>query len=270
MSLKYEPASEPLHISVKPSTRNPQPWTGGRHTAPPSRVRIPGRMPGACVHHALSLYFPVTCNPTRAVTLPNIGVPLYIGVPRRVTYPYQPSTLNRGSSRRSSLLPCVSPDEGGSSDSWGIPSRSISPSRRSPLAIAALAARVPPAIRERDRYFIAEQPAPAPHLAHPEGCAALSIVLVTVPRSSRRARAPSPPGGARPSPSPRASHPQSANNTGMYHAIALQGYLAHKKQPHKKQACRAPKRPSDCRARPTLHPRTTLVCLLLLHSRYRS
>jgi len=31
----------------------------------------------------------------------------------------------------------------------------------------------------RDLYFIAEQPAPAPHLAHPEGCAALSIVLVT-------------------------------------------------------------------------------------------
>jgi len=38
----------------------------------------------------LSLYFPVTCNPTRAVTLPNIGVPLYIGVPHRVTYPYSP------------------------------------------------------------------------------------------------------------------------------------------------------------------------------------
>jgi len=32
---------------------------------------------------------------------------------------------------------------------------------------------------------IAEQPAPAPHLAHPEGCAALRIVLVTVPRVSR-------------------------------------------------------------------------------------
>ena len=37
----------------------------------------------------------------------------------------------------------------------------------------------------RDRYFIAEQPAPAPHLAHPEGYAALRIVLVTVPRVSR-------------------------------------------------------------------------------------
>jgi hypothetical protein len=33
----------------------------------------------------------------------------------------------------------------------------------------------------RDWYFIAEQP----HLAHPEGCAALRIVLVTVPRVSR-------------------------------------------------------------------------------------
>ena len=40
----------------------------------------------------------------------------------------------------------------------------------------------------RDWYFIAEQPAPAPHLAHPEhpeGCAALRVVLVTVPRVSR-------------------------------------------------------------------------------------
>ena len=37
----------------------------------------------------------------------------------------------------------------------------------------------------RDWYLIADQPAPAPHLAHPEGCAALRIVLVTVPRVSR-------------------------------------------------------------------------------------
>ena len=35
---------------------------------------------------------------------------------------------------------------------------------------------------EKDWYFVAEQPAPAPHLAHPEGCAALRSVLVTVPR----------------------------------------------------------------------------------------
>jgi hypothetical protein len=41
-------------------------------------------------------------------------------------------------------------------------------------------------IQESAWYFIAEQQAPAPHLAHPEGCAALSIVLVvTVPRVSR-------------------------------------------------------------------------------------
>jgi len=38
---------------------------------------------------------------------------------------------------------------------------------------------------ERDWYFIAEQPAPAPHLAHPEACAALCIVLVAVLRVSR-------------------------------------------------------------------------------------
>jgi len=36
----------------------------------------------------------------------------------------------------------------------------------------------------RDWYFIAEQPAPAPYLAHPEEYAALRIVLVTVPRDS--------------------------------------------------------------------------------------
>ena len=36
----------------------------------------------------------------------------------------------------------------------------------------------------KDWYFIAEQPAPAQHLAHPEGCAALRIVLVTVSRVS--------------------------------------------------------------------------------------
>ena len=45
----------------------------------------------------------------------------------------------------------------------------------------------PPRIlaRQRDLCLIAEQPAPAPHLAQPEGCAALRIVLVTVPRVSR-------------------------------------------------------------------------------------
>ena len=37
----------------------------------------------------------------------------------------------------------------------------------------------------RDWYFIAEQPAPAPHLPHLGGCAALGIVLVTVTRVSR-------------------------------------------------------------------------------------
>ena len=40
-------------------------------------------------------------------------------------------------------------------------------------------------ITNRDWYVIAEQPAPAPHLARPEGRAALRIVLVTVPRVNR-------------------------------------------------------------------------------------
>ena len=48
-----------------------------------------------------------------------------------------------------------------------------------------MVANPPGLLGERDWYFIAEQPAPAPHLAHPGGCAALRIVLVTVPRVSR-------------------------------------------------------------------------------------
>ena len=38
---------------------------------------------------------------------------------------------------------------------------------------------------QRDWYLIAEQTAPAPHLAHPEGRSALRTVLVTVPRVCR-------------------------------------------------------------------------------------
>ena len=45
----------------------------------------------ACLEHVccmlLFLYFPVTCNPSRSVTLSNIGVPHYIGVRHRVTLP---------------------------------------------------------------------------------------------------------------------------------------------------------------------------------------
>ena len=37
---------------------------------------------------------------------------------------------------------------------------------------------------KRDSYFIAEQPAPAPQLAHPEGCAALRVVLLLCPVSA--------------------------------------------------------------------------------------
>ena len=38
---------------------------------------------------------------------------------------------------------------------------------------------------KRARYSIAEEPAPALHCAHPQECAALRIVLVTVPRDRR-------------------------------------------------------------------------------------
>ena len=39
-------------------------------------------------------------------------------------------------------------------------------------------------LAERD-WKCTSEPAPAPHLEHPEGCAALRIVLITVPRVSR-------------------------------------------------------------------------------------
>ena len=62
------------------------------------------------------------------------------------------------------------------------------------VANSLISCRAPPtppphdAVREhvqRNWYFIAKQPAPAPHLAHPEECAALRIVLVTLHRVSR-------------------------------------------------------------------------------------
>ena len=52
-------------------------------------------MPGACVRHAYVLYFPVTCNLSRAVTLPNIGVLHYIEVPHWVAYPYSHDRYQR-------------------------------------------------------------------------------------------------------------------------------------------------------------------------------
>ena len=38
---------------------------------------------------------------------------------------------------------------------------------------------------DRDWYVVAEQPVPVTHLAHPKECAALRIVLTTVPRVRR-------------------------------------------------------------------------------------
>ena len=38
-------------------------------------VRIPGRIPGACVLHTCVPYFSVMCNPSRTLTLPDNGVP---------------------------------------------------------------------------------------------------------------------------------------------------------------------------------------------------
>ena len=46
------------------------------------------------------------------------------------------------------------------------------------FALLRPAGRHNPTPLQRDWYSVAEQPAPAPHLSRPEGCAALRIVLV--------------------------------------------------------------------------------------------
>ena len=60
----------------------------------PRVPRPPNVLGMSYIYHKLtsymSLYLPVTCNPSRAVTLPNIAVPRCIEVPHRVTYPYRP------------------------------------------------------------------------------------------------------------------------------------------------------------------------------------
>ena len=77
--------------------------------------------------------------------------------------------LGQGQTRQSRRrCECVSADEKSSLCAWMSPRSSVNCAKPN-----------------RDWYFIAEQPAPAPHLAHPEGCAALRIVLATVPRVSR-------------------------------------------------------------------------------------
>ena len=68
-------------------------------------VRNPGRMPGACVLHAS---VPVTCNLSRAVTLPNIAVPHLIGVPHYIGVPHRVPSNNRCSSIAPSTLTAAS------------------------------------------------------------------------------------------------------------------------------------------------------------------
>ena len=110
----------------------------------------------------LSLHLLATRNPSRAVTLPNIGVPQYIGVPHRVAYPSGGDAIRRDRD----AIAAAADLRGAFSYEPG-----------------TLVAHHTP--DERDWYLIAEQPAPAPHLAHPEGCAALCTELVTVPRVNR-------------------------------------------------------------------------------------
>ena len=61
-----------------------------------------------------------------------------------------------------------------------------------PVSPPPLSPSLPPPCG-RNWYVIAEQPAPAPHLAYLEGCAALRIVLGTVPRVRCVPPPPSPP-----------------------------------------------------------------------------
>ena len=80
-------------ITSHPNTPHPTPYT--LHPTPYTLHPTPYTLRGsqaACLERVcvmlVSLYFPVTCNPSRAVTSPNNGVPQYIGVPHRVAYPY--------------------------------------------------------------------------------------------------------------------------------------------------------------------------------------
>jgi len=87
---------------------------------------------------------PVTCNPSRAVTLPNIGVPLYIGVPHRVAYPYKPSQVNY-------VEPCLCPLSAPPSLSSSLsPARSLALSLSLSLSRAlSRALSLSPSLRER-------------------------------------------------------------------------------------------------------------------------
>jgi len=76
---------------------------------------------------------------------------------------------------------------------------------------------------------VSKQPAPAPHLAHPEGCAALRIVLVTVPRVARSCE--HFPDGFELHLLPRQAHPERRLGACGSPALKVQGYFAPKKQP---------------------------------------
>ena len=71
--------SSPSCANLNPETLNPQP-----RNPQPLNCEDPRPHAWSMCASCFVLYYPVTCNPCRAVTLPNIGVP------RRVTNPYEP------------------------------------------------------------------------------------------------------------------------------------------------------------------------------------
>jgi len=74
-----------------------------------TRATCAGRLLVSCM--PLFLYLPVTCNPSRAVTLPNIGISHYPGVPHRVAYPFYvcwADSESDGSRRARRSFTCVS------------------------------------------------------------------------------------------------------------------------------------------------------------------
>ena len=86
----------PYTLHPTPYNLHPTPYTLHHTTCTLHPVRIPCRMQVASRHRALvSCISRITCSPFKAVTLPNIGVPQYIGVPPPTYLPTLPHALVR-------------------------------------------------------------------------------------------------------------------------------------------------------------------------------
>ena len=100
----------------------------------------------------------------------------------------QPDTRNPKPRSESSLLTTAGPNPFNHRDDHSRPALNHGSLHSRPLTpppLDASAWHPKPETSKRGRCLIAQQPAPAPHLAHPEGYAALRIVLITLPCVSR-------------------------------------------------------------------------------------